>query len=267
LVNTVEGYRYLSLSEPNAAKKYARVGWILLDAPPADPEAVIRALDSQRITQEDPTQQPFTVHCALHTFTKEAPRKALPETHSLPETLARDLTLAHDLATKRFEVELGAEFGGFERIRERVRKVVPHEDHDEEEGIVKETGGWGGVTEMKKLMDLCVEYFRRVYSFCFYCVVEGDSVHELQRKCYAGHFRRPPPDNPLDAKTGTPHRRSPLFSLWFEFEADFGGSFIAKNMGGEIEFVDFAPGRRYHQTWGCGPRGGAQAVHRDINKS
>lgn len=43
----------------------------------------------------------------------------------------------------------------------------------------------------KKMLDLLVEYLRRVYNFCFFCVFESDSVHELQRKCPGGHLRRP----------------------------------------------------------------------------
>ncbi|KAI5300496.1 hypothetical protein KEM56_002393 [Ascosphaera pollenicola] len=43
----------------------------------------------------------------------------------------------------------------------------------------------------KKELDLLVEYLRRVYNFCLFCVFEADSVHELVRKCPGGHLRRP----------------------------------------------------------------------------
>ena len=43
----------------------------------------------------------------------------------------------------------------------------------------------------KKKLDLLVEYLRRVHNFCFFCVFESDSVHELLRKCPGGHLRRP----------------------------------------------------------------------------
>jgi uncharacterized C2H2 Zn-finger protein len=36
-----------------------------------------------------------------------------------------------------------------------------------------------------------VEYLRRVFNFCFFCVFESDSIHELTRKCPGGHLRRP----------------------------------------------------------------------------
>lgn len=54
------------------------------------------------------------------------------------------------------------------------------DDVDSEETLVQ-----------KKLLDLTVEYLRRVHNFCLFCVTECDSVHELMRKCPGGHLRRP----------------------------------------------------------------------------
>ena len=135
------------------------------------------------------------------------------------------------MATKKFEAELGDGYAGFERIRERVKKIVPPAEVDvgeDDEGMVKDDVELGSLAEMKKLLDLCIEYFRRVYSFCFYCVAEGDSVHELQRKCYAGHFRRPPPDGPLDAKAGNP---SHSFMMQGRFPLLFPPSFFLCVLG------------------------------------
>ena len=58
--------------------------------------------------------------------------------------------------------------------------------------------------KMKKTLDLTLEYLRRVYSFCYYCVTENDSIHELTRPCGAGHHRRatPPDDWRMDQKSG-----------------------------------------------------------------
>ena len=136
----------------------------------------------------------------MHSPAKEQPRKALSELHSMPENLTRDLQLA-ELCARKFENELGEEYNGYEKIRERVQKLLENaakEDmgDDEEEGAVKENEGLALVMETKKILDLTVEYLRRVYSFCFFCISENDSVHELQRKCFAGHFRRPPPQTP-----------------------------------------------------------------------
>ena len=119
----------------------------------------------------------------------------------------RDLRLAELCSTKKFEAEMGEGFNGLERIKERVKSVSGKEQQpvpdDEDEGAIKEDDVPDSITEIKKVLDLTVEYFRRVYSFCFYCVSENVSVHELQRKCFAGHFRRPPPDS-IDAKTSKP---------------------------------------------------------------
>ena len=54
------------------------------------------------------------------------------------------------------------------------------DDSDDEELLV-----------IKKKLDLLVEYLRRVFNFCLFCVFESDSVHELIRKCPGGHLRRP----------------------------------------------------------------------------
>jgi hypothetical protein len=68
------------------------------------------------------------------------------------------------------------------------------EDGEEEEGALPDEDDEMDDEEsliMKKKLDLLVEYLRRVYNFCFFCVFESDSVHELQRKCPGGHLRRP----------------------------------------------------------------------------
>jgi hypothetical protein len=197
----VDGFKYLSVSDPNPNKKFARVGWVIVDDP-ANPDEVVRQLDDQRI--HDEIYGDFTVHSAIHTTAKEQPRKALSDFHSTRESLMRDLRLAELCATKKFEPEMGEGFNGLQRIKERVKSVMEKEEQppeDEDEGAIKEDDVPDSVGEIKKLLDLAVEYFRRVYSFCFYCVSENDSVHELQRKCFAGHFRRPPPDTAIDTKT------------------------------------------------------------------
>lgn len=151
-------------------------------------------MDEQKI--HDDIYGDFIVHAAIHTPVKEQPRKALAESYSTQESLIRDLRLAEASATKKFEKELGEGYQGIARIKAYVAKLVGS-DHamvvEEEEGVIKEESVTGSLEQIKKTLDIVVEYLRRVYSFCFYCVSENDSVHELQRKCFAGHFRRPPP--------------------------------------------------------------------------
>ena len=214
----MEGFKYLSVSDPNPNKKFARVGWVIVDDP-ANPDEVVRQLDDQRI--HDDIYGDFTVHCSIHTTPKEQPRKALSDFHSTKESLRRDLQLVELCATKKFEPEMGEGYNGLEKIKERVKNVImtkedvrkekeeKKEEDDDDEGAIKEDDiPDSSIAEIKKVLDLAVEYFRRVYSFCLYCVSENDSVHELQRKCFAGHFRRPPPDTPIDAKTS-------IYHIWF----------------------------------------------------
>ena len=179
------------------------MGWVIL-SDPANPDDVVQLLDEQKI--HDEILGDFTVHCTIHTNTKEQPRKALSDYHSTRECIIRDLKLVEQLATNRFEKELGEGYNGFERITERAKRLVkalPTMVEEDEEGAIKEDEAPESLVEIKKILDLTIEYFRRVYSFCFFCVSENDSVHELQRKCYAGHFRRPPPDSAADPRTST----------------------------------------------------------------
>lgn len=64
-------------------------------------------------------------------------------------------------------------------------------DDDEEGTVVDDEVDDEEILAKKKKLDLLIEYLRRVYNFCFFCVFESDSVHELTRKCAGGHLRRP----------------------------------------------------------------------------
>ena len=167
-------------------------------------------------TIEDPERGNFTVHCGVHR-PPEAPRKkALWDLFSTPERIARDLELATRLVRK-LDNELGDEYFGVAKVEQRVSNLAEQdllkpavtikpvkdtddmdteiedgEEGEEDEGMIDEdeTDDEELLIKKKKL-DLLVEYLRRVYDFCFFCVFESDSVHELQRKCPGGHLRRP----------------------------------------------------------------------------
>ncbi|KAK4128719.1 hypothetical protein N657DRAFT_560643 [Parathielavia appendiculata] len=64
-------------------------------------------------------------------------------------------------------------------------------EDDEDEGIVDDEVDDMDLLVTKKRLDLTIEYLRRVFNFCFFCVFESDSIHELTRKCPGGHLRRP----------------------------------------------------------------------------
>jgi hypothetical protein len=163
-------------------------------------------------TIEDPERGNFTVHCGVHRPPDAPRKKALWDLFSSPERIARDLELATRLV-RRLDNELGDEYFGVAKIEERVQYLADQgllqppekaqatkdmdmdqdvEEGEEDEGVIDEDESDDEeLLLQKKKLDLLVEYLRRVYNFCFFCVFESDSVHELQRKCPGGHLRRP----------------------------------------------------------------------------
>lgn len=170
-------------------------------------------------TIHDPVHGDFVCHVGVHVPPAQPRKKALWDLFSSPERVERDLELARRLASK-LDYEMGGGVDGYAKIEERVeelrgkgwlqppvtgpvsvKKRKSEEDDDEmdegeaEEG--EEQEGWDDEADdedllaKKKKLDLIVEYMRRVYNFCFFCVFESDSVHELVRKCPGGHLRRP----------------------------------------------------------------------------
>jgi hypothetical protein len=183
------------------------------DAKPEKPNLLTtseRGLDKVNgKTIEDSERGNFTVHCALHRPPDAPRKKALWDLFSAPERIQRDLDLATRLVRK-LDNEMGDDYFGVAKIEERVHQlsesgqlqpVVPtkpeanddmDEGEEEEEGMIEEDEADDEeLLTKKKKLDLLVEYLRRVYNFCFFCVFESDSVHELQRKCPGGHLRRP----------------------------------------------------------------------------
>lgn len=163
-------------------------------------------------TIQDPDKGDFTVHCGIHRAPELPRKKALWDLFSAPERVTRDLELAIRLVNK-LDSEMGAEYSGVVKVEQRVEELAgkgelqppivgpgtkppKDEDADMEEGEEEEVT-YDDETDdeelliTKKKLDLLIEYLRRVFNFCFYCVFESDSVHELQRKCAGGHLRRP----------------------------------------------------------------------------
>lgn len=155
----------------------------------------------------------FQVHVGIHVPSTQSRKKALWDLFSAPERVERDLELATRLVTK-FEQELGEDISGIAKIEERIEDICSRgllqpapaetktaksldENGEEEDGEMEEDGALADEEDnedllvKKKKLDLLVEYLRRVYNFCFFCVFESDSVHELTRKCPGGHLRRP----------------------------------------------------------------------------
>jgi hypothetical protein len=175
-------------------------------------------------TVEDASRGNFTCHVGVHE-TPAAPRKkALWDLFSAPERIERDLELAERLVRKLdgdLKADHEEQFGevdGVAKIEQRVEDLrskgwlqppanapaPPKKERDledleegEDETMEDDEGAYDEEVDdeellvKKKKLDLLIEYLRRVYSFCFFCVFESDSVHELIRKCAGGHLRRP----------------------------------------------------------------------------
>ncbi|EXJ88586.1 hypothetical protein A1O1_05516 [Capronia coronata CBS 617.96] len=239
------GFKGLSLSDPNPAKKFHRIGWIMLKPGQDDdgdamqevergdgrdddeeegeekpkPEAKTVAQKALELingkTISDAERGDFTCHVGVHNAPNAPRKKALWDLFSAPERVERDYELARRLVSK-LDAELGKDemSGALAQIDARVEqmrnqgllqpppkpKKPTFEDNDDEIKFDEE-GEEGEENEdeqddeellvIKKKLDLMVEYLRRVFNFCLFCVFESDSVHELVRKCPGGHLRRP----------------------------------------------------------------------------
>lgn len=180
-------------------------------------------------TISDEVKGDFTVHVGVHAPPKEPRKKALWDLFSAPERIERDLELAKRLVTK-FDQDSGSNVDGVSKVQQRVddlrargalqasvgssasKKGGLDSDEDgmddiedgedgEEQEISDDENDSEELLAQKKTLDLLVEYLRRVFSFCFFCVFESDSVHELTRKCPSGHLRRPRASLSTSAKT------------------------------------------------------------------
>ena len=237
-------YKWLSLSDPNPAKKFHRIGWIMLNASQEEdgdamedvergdgreeegeegedkpkPEKQTPAQKALELingkTIADPIRGDFTCHVGVHNSPPAPRKKALWDLFSAPERVERDYELARRLVTK-LEAEAGKEetSSGLSKIDARVEQMrtqgvlqpppkakKPNFEDNDDEIKFDEVGEEGEETEedddeellvVKKKLDMLIEYLRRVYNFCLFCVFESDSIHELTRKCPGGHLRRP----------------------------------------------------------------------------
>lgn len=197
--------------------------------------AAEKALDAvNEKTIQDPVRGDFVCHVGVHVPPSNPKKKALWDLFSAPERIDRDLELVKRIAVKLDSQLTSAD--GIAKIEERVEDLrgkgwlqppatgpvkakktkafdldsdmVLLEDGEAEEGEEQEEEETDDdevdsedLLVKKKTLDLLVEYLRRVHNFCFFCVFESDSVHELVRKCPGGHLRRPRSGLSTHAKT------------------------------------------------------------------
>lgn len=192
---------------------------------PNTAEKALEAINGK--TVKDEQRGDFTCHVGVHNPPVNPRKKALWDLFSAPERIEKDLELVRRLVNK-FEEDFGSDFNATLKIDERVEdlraagRLQPavsasgikkekikkksigmdeamdeegeeHEsdDDNEDEGTVDDEVDDEDLLVKKKQLDLMIEYLRRVFNFCFFCVFESDSIHELTRKCPGGHLRRP----------------------------------------------------------------------------
>ena len=193
----------------------------LLTPPPvlSTADKALEAINGK--TVKDEVRGDFTCHVGIHVPPSAPRKKALWDLFSAPERVEKDLNLAQRLVQK-YEEDFGSDFNAVLKIEERVEelrtqgRLLPpvtgsvtkkekssldldldeamdegEEVEEDEEGAVDEEVDDEDLLVKKKQLDLMVEYLRRVFNFCFFCVFESDSIHELTRKCPGGHLRRP----------------------------------------------------------------------------
>ena len=195
-------------------------------APASTAEKALEAINGKVV--KDEVRGDFTCHVGVHVPPSLPRKKALWDLFSAPERIEKDLELAQRLVQK-YEEDFGSDFNAVLKIEERVEelrnqgRLLPpvtaptaqktkksrdilgldeamdegeemedgEEEEEEEEGALDDEVDDEDLLVKKKQLDLMVEYLRRVFNFCFFCVFESDSIHELTRKCPGGHLRRP----------------------------------------------------------------------------
>jgi hypothetical protein len=200
-------------------------GEVIMDAavslPVSTAEKALEAINSK--TVKDEVGGDFTCHVGVHIPPSLPRKKALWDLFSAPERIVKDVELAQRLVQK-FEEDFGSDFNAVLKIEERVEDLknqgqllppvtapvtktakktrdfdealdegeeIEEDEEEEEEGALDDEVDDEDLLIKKKQLDLMVEYLRRVFNFCFFCVFESDSIHELTRKCPGGHLRRP----------------------------------------------------------------------------
>ncbi len=190
-------------------------------------EKALEAINGK--TVKDEVRGDFVCHVGVHNPPTNPRKKALWDLFSSPERITKDRDLVHRLVNK-FEEHFGSDFNAVLKVEEKVEdlksagRLQPavstspttktlrkervlgmdealdegeepdgEDGEEEDEGVVDEDEDIDDeeLLVKKKQLDLLIEYLRRVFGFCFFCVFESDSIHELTRKCPGGHLRRP----------------------------------------------------------------------------
>ncbi|KAK9722993.1 hypothetical protein K7432_002293 [Basidiobolus ranarum] len=190
LCETVEGFSYLSLSEPNPQKKYHRLGWIVFKEGCNIQEA-FDALNKSKIDE-------FQFHLALHKHQLTTRPRVAPQIANLPERIRHDEEKVRKLIDL-LDKEANEGFEGNQLVRDRLAVIEAKKEGQMDESDDSE------ITQIKKSLDLHMEYLRKVHLFCYYCGIEADSLEEFTRKCVERHLRKTTPEPITNSTTGKPN--------------------------------------------------------------
>lgn len=206
MCNKIEGFDYLSLSEPGPNKKFHRIGWISFKEG-TDMKKAFEQMDNQKVDD-------FVFHLAMNrkdTPQTRAPRIA-PDISNTTERLQKDLEQAKEIALA-LEAILDEDIHGLKAVENRAQKIISERVKPEDEDVVKKDGSEDGKVDdedsvdrwnLKKSLDLIIVYLRRVHMYCYYCALECDSLEELNKKCAEPHCRAAAtsatPDESVDPK-------------------------------------------------------------------
>ncbi|KAJ1909259.1 hypothetical protein IWQ60_011266 [Tieghemiomyces parasiticus] len=185
-----DGYQYLALSEPIAARKFHRFGWVKF-VKGTDMERAQTQLDRAKIDE-------FQFHFGHHrSAATHASRGAFDVTNT-PERLEHDAVTAQRLietldaeanaALRTTPETVAPVFDGNHLVNERTAvlgdrsPVSPSRAESDAPDL----------RAVKRRLDLRLEYLRRVHLYCYYCGTECESQEDFVRKCGTQHYRRVP---------------------------------------------------------------------------
>ncbi|CAG8435551.1 2247_t:CDS:10 [Scutellospora calospora] len=170
----IPGFKYLALSEPNPQKKFHRLGWIVFEEG-TDMDSAYERLNEQKIDE-------FVFYLARHkNQTGPVRNRTTPDVANTLDRLKKDLGMAVKLSEK-LDKDVDVTMTGSQHIKQRL--VLIDDGHRREE-----------IDNIKRILDVHIEYLRRTHLFCYYCGCESDSVEELNRKCPGRHLRSLPGSN------------------------------------------------------------------------
>ncbi|KAJ1675794.1 hypothetical protein EV182_000562 [Spiromyces aspiralis] len=211
----LEGFQYMTLSIPNAARNFHRYGWVKFK-PGSDLDKALEALNTLRIDE-------FQFHFSKHRANSSAVYRLTPDVANTPDQLRHDLQLLKDAVKTLDKATDDERFDVLPEIEKRMEIIrtergITSKPEASEPSMGEDTAGSpppasaespkegaeNGKPEregennssddsldmVKKELDLCLEYCRRVHFYCYYCCKVMDSAEDFARQCAKSHYRR-----------------------------------------------------------------------------